>query len=106
MISFEDFQKLELRIGKILSAEKVAGSEKLVKLEVDLHEEKRQIVAGIGKTHGPETLVGREVVIAANLEPKKLMGLESQGMLLAVDIGETTVLLMPEGEVPPGSRVK
>lgn len=104
MVSFDDFAKLDLRVVKILTAEKVEGSEKLVRLEVDLGEEKRQIVAGIGKVYGPEELVGKQIVIIANLEPRMLMGLESQGMLLAAS-DNSPVLLQPEKEVILGSKV-
>jgi len=105
MISFEDFKKIELKIGKILKAEKIEGSDKLLLLEVDLGNEKRQIVAGIGKKYESSSLVGKNVVVVANLEPKKLMGYESQGMILAADRGGEPVLLVPEEEVEPGSSV-
>ncbi len=105
-INFEDFQKIELRIAKILGAEKIENSEKLIKIQLDLGYEKRQIVAGIGKVYAPENLIGKEIVIVANLEPRKLMGVESAGMLLAAH-GETgeLALLAPDKETPPGSKV-
>lgn len=103
-ISFEDFKKVDLRIAKILEAETVEGSEKLLRLQVTLGEEKRQIVAGIGKQYAPADLVGREIVVVANLEPRVLMGLESRGMLLAAS-DEGAVLLRPDREVVPGSEV-
>ena len=106
MISLEDFQKLDLRVGKILKAERVEGSEKLLKLEIDLGSATRQIIAGIGKFYEPEKLVGREIPIVANLEPRTLMGLESQGMLLAADKAGEPVLLSPDQEVPSGSIIK
>jgi len=105
-IKFEDFQKIDLRIGKILKAEKVEKSEKLLKLVVDLGDEKRQLVAGIGKVYEPDDLVGKEIVVVANLEPKKLMGIESQGMILAADKEGGPVLLIPEKEVPPGTIIR
>jgi len=105
MIKFEDFKKLDLRVGKIVEAETVKGSEKLVKLRVDIGDETRQIVAGIGKFYKPEDLIGKEIIILANLEPKVLFGIESQGMLLAVEDGERITLLVPEKEVNPGSKV-
>lgn len=108
MITFEEFEKLELRVAKILSAERVPNSEKLLKLRVGLGSDpsaERQIVAGIGKHYEPETLVGREIVVVANLEPRTLMGLESQGMLLAADCGNEPALLMPDREVPPGATI-
>lgn len=105
MISFDDFQKLDLRVARIIKAEKVKKSEKLLKLEVDLGEEKRQIVAGIGKFYNPEDLIGKEIVVVANLEPKNLMGLESQGMLLAATVDGEPVILVPEKEVQPGAKI-
>ncbi|KKT79058.1 MAG: hypothetical protein UX24_C0020G0005 [Candidatus Giovannonibacteria bacterium GW2011_GWB1_45_9b] len=106
MISYTDFLKIDLRVAKILSAERVEGSEKLVKLEVSLGEENRQIIAGIGKVYQLESLIGKEIVVVANLEPRKLMGLESQGMLLAADNEGRPILLGPDAEVPAGSIVK
>lgn len=104
-ISFDDFKKVELRVGKIESAEIVEGSEKLVKLLVDIGEEKRQILAGIRAAYSPESLLGKSVVVVANLTPRVMMGMESQGMLLAAS-DETPVLLSPERTVPPGSEVR
>lgn len=106
MISFNQFKEVELRVVKIVSAERVEGSDKLLRLRVLLGEEERQIVAGIGKRYSPEDLVGTEIVIVANLEPRMLMGLESQGMLLAADSPEGPVLLRPDTEVLPGSTIK
>jgi len=105
MIKFEDFQKLDLRVGKIVEAERVEGSEKLIKLKVDIGGEERQLVAGIGKVYSPEDLIEKEIIVVANLEPKVLFGIESQGMLLAAEDGDTVSLLMPDKEVKPGSRV-
>ena len=105
MISFEEFKKIDLRIARIIKAEKIEGSENLIKLEIDLGEEKRQILAGIQKYCQPEELVNREIVVVANLEPKKMMGMESQGMLLAADIDGEPILLMPDKEVPPGAII-
>lgn len=106
-MTIEEFRKTELRVAKVLTAERVEGSEKLIKLQIDLGEP-RQLVAGIGKTYTPEDLVGKEIVVVANLEPRKLMGLESQGMLLAAH-GEgedpVPVLLTVERAVPPGSKI-
>ena len=104
MISFEDFQKIDLRVAKIIKAEKIEGSEKLLKLEVNLGKEVRQIIAGIAKFYKPEDLVGKEIVVVANLEPKKLMGFESQGMLLAAEKDGEPVILVPEKEVPPRDK--
>jgi len=105
-INFEDFKKLDIRIGKILSAEKVEDSNKLLKLQVDFGQEKRQILAGIAKFYEPEYLVGKECPFAFNLAPKALGGLESQGMILCPSGESGPVLLHPDKEVPPGSVVK
>ncbi|MFA5355661.1 MAG: methionine--tRNA ligase subunit beta [Candidatus Paceibacterota bacterium] len=107
MISFEEFKKIELRVARIEEAEAIEGSDKLVRLQVSLGEEKRQIVAGIIKNYSPKELVGKEVVIVANLETKKLRGFESQGMLLAADGKENgPVILIPQKEVDSGAEVK
>lgn len=106
MISFEDFKKAELRIAKVITAERVEGSDKLLRLTVSLGEEERQIVAGIGKAYAPEALISKEIVIVTNLEPRKLMGLESQGMLLAASDDGVPVLLVPDKDVRPGTGIK
>lgn len=110
MIFFDDFKKVELRVGKILSAERVEGSEKLLKLAVDLGDNDavgssvpRQVIAGIGKVYDPATLVGRSAIFVANLEPRMIMGFESQGMILAADNEIGPVLLIPDREVSPGA---
>lgn len=105
-ISFEEFKKIDLRIGRIVAADKVAGADKLLQLKVDLGTEQRQIVAGIAQWYSPEELVGREIVVVANLAPAKIRGVESKGMLLAADVDGTAVLLQPDKEVPPGSGVR
>lgn len=107
MISYNDFQKLDLRVVKILEAERIYGSEKLLKLQVDLGEEKRQIIAGIGRVYLPENLIGRQIVIITNLESKILLGEESQGMLLAAsDEKGNPILLIPDNEVFSGAKIK
>jgi methionyl-tRNA synthetase len=107
-ITIEDFQKIELRTAKIVSAEPVPKSKKLMRLEVDLGGERRQVVAGIATRYAPEMLVGKTVVLVANLQPAKLMGLESNGMVLAASLPDSgePVVLVPEAEVPPGTKVK
>jgi methionine--tRNA ligase beta chain len=113
MLSFEEFQNVELKVGKVMEAARVEGSEKLLKLGVDLGGKDesgiptlRPIVAGIGKVYEPEILIGREIVVVANLEHKRLMGLESQGMLLAASDENGPALLVPDREVPPGADVR
>lgn len=112
MINFDEFKKIELKVVKIISAERVEGSEKLLKLQVDLGVDpatslkiERQIIAGIGKAYAPENIIGKEIVIVANLEPRKLMGLESQGMVLCASDENGHVLLMPEKEIIPGALI-
>ena len=105
-INFEEFQKIELKVAKVIQAERIEESEKLLKLEVDLGGEKRQIVAGVAKFYQPEDLEGKEIVVVANLEPRMIFGLESQGMLLAADVNGKPVLLKPDEEVPPGTKIK
>lgn len=104
MINYEDFKKVDLRVAKVLAAEKIEGSEKLLKLQIDLGEEQRQLVSGIAKSYAPEDLIGKEIIIVANLEPRQIMGLESQGMLLAAD-HSGPILLVPDKELPPGMSV-
>ena len=105
-LTFDDFKKMELRVAKVISAEKVEGADKLLKLQVDLGTEQRQVVAGMALWYTPEDMVGREVVLVANLAPRMVRGIESQGMLLAADQEGAAVLLQPDKEVPPGSTVR
>jgi methionyl-tRNA synthetase len=105
-IDISDFARVELRAAKITAAEKIAGSKKLVKLQVDLGDEQRQVVAGIAESYAPEALVGRTVVLVANLKPAKLMGVESNGMVLAGSVDGKAVLCTFDAEVAPGTKVK
>ncbi len=105
-VTIDEFKKLDIRIGRIVKAEKIEKSRKLIKLEVDVGNEVRQIVAGIAETYRPEELVGKLVVVLVNMKPAKLMGVESRGMLLAADVEGKAVLLTPEKDVPTGSRVR
>lgn len=113
MIPYDDFAKLDLRVATVTAAQRVEGSEKLLKLQVDVGEfdaaglpAARQVIAGIGKAYEPAALVGTQIVIVANLEPRKLMGLESQGMLLAAHSTDgAPILLRPDSSAPPGSKV-
>ena len=106
IIDINEFAKLDLRIGKIENAERVEGSKKLIKLEVDVGDETRQLVAGIAEEYTPESLIGKLVPMLANLKPVKLMGVESQGMILAVDVNGKPILLHPDREVPAGSGIR
>jgi len=106
-ITIDDFAKVELRVAQVKVAERVKGADKLLRLEVDLGYETRQIVAGIAEAYAPETLVGRKVVIVANLAPRKLRGLESNGMIVAASLeGGKPVLAGFLEDVPLGARLK
>lgn len=105
-ITIEEFQKLDIRIGKVVKAEKIPGSKKLLRLEVDVGNEVRQVVAGIAEVYNPEDVEGRSVVILVNMKPAKLMGVESRGMILAADVDGKPILLTPEKEVEPGTKVR
>ncbi|MEJ2697631.1 MAG: methionine--tRNA ligase [Candidatus Sulfobium sp.] len=106
VISIQDFMKVRLKIGRVISAERVKKSGKLIKIQVDTGEP-RQIVAGIGKTYTPEELIGKKIVVVANLQPAKLMGVESNGMLLAATSSDgIPVILVPEKDVEEGSKIK
>ncbi|HSN86596.1 MAG TPA: methionine--tRNA ligase subunit beta, partial [Thermoanaerobaculia bacterium] len=107
VITIDKFFETELKVGTIQAAERVPKSEKLIKMSVDVGEEApRQIVAGIGLAYQPEDLVGKQVAVVANLQPAKLMGIESQGMVLAASIDGKPVLLNPDRQVPSGTQVK
>ncbi len=106
MINYEDFAKLDLKIATILTAEKVEKSEKLVKLIVKIGEEQRTLVAGIGKFYDPVELINKRIVVLANLEPRTLKGIESQGMLLAAESPEgELVLLTADKNIADGAKV-
>jgi methionyl-tRNA synthetase len=106
-ISIDDFMKVDLRVAKVLTAEKVPNSRKLVKLSIDVGTEQRTLVAGIAEAYEPEQLVGRTIVMVFNLKPAKLMGIESNGMVLAAspDGGKPTLVGF-DADVPPGTRVR
>ncbi|OGL48752.1 MAG: methionine--tRNA ligase [Candidatus Schekmanbacteria bacterium RIFCSPHIGHO2_02_FULL_38_11] len=106
LITIEDFQKVNLRVGKIISAERVPKAEKLLKIEIDLGAEKRTILAGIAKSYAPEKLIGKSAVIVANLKPAKLFGIESQGMLLAASKGDELRIVTFEDDADIGAKVK
>jgi methionine--tRNA ligase beta chain len=104
-IAIGDLEKVDLRIGRVLEAVRVEGSDKLLRLTVDLGTEQRIIVAGIGRAYEPSTLLSRQILVVANLAPRTLMGIESQGMVLAAS-DDNPVILAPEREVPSGSSVR
>ena len=105
-IQFEDFSKMDIRIGTILSAEKVEKSKKLLKLQVDTGLDQRTVMSGIAEHFQPEELIGKQVTLLANLAPRKIMGVESQGMILMAEDSEGKLrLLQPSASVNPGSAV-
>lgn len=106
LLGIESFLAVDLRVAIVLSAERIEGADRLLKLRVDLGSEQRQIVAGIAKAYEPEALVGRRVIVVANLKPAKLRGVESQGMLLAADLGGKPIVATFDQDVPPGTRVR
>ncbi|MFW9922472.1 MAG: methionine--tRNA ligase [Candidatus Thorarchaeota archaeon] len=105
-ISFKDFQKLDLRVATIKSVEPIEGANKLLKIIVDIGTEQRQIVAGIAERYKPDELIGKQIVIITNLEPAKIRGVESNGMLLAADAAPEISILTPIKKVPNGSKVR
>ena len=107
MITIDDFKKLDIKIGKVVSAERVPESDKLIKFIFDIGGEERQILAGIAEAYPePSLLVGKEMPLILNLEPRKLRGFMSEGMMLAADNEGRPVILRPDEEVPPGSVVR
>lgn len=105
-ISIEDFAKVQMRVGQIMEAEKIEGSRKLVKLRVDLGTEVRQVVAGIADAYDPASLLNRKVVVVANLKPAKLMGVDSNGMVVAASVDGKPVLATFTEDVPNGTLLK
>ncbi|WP_340694790.1 methionine--tRNA ligase subunit beta [Hydrogenobacter thermophilus] len=105
IIGIEDFLKLDMRLAKVIYAERIEGSEKLLKLKVSLGNEERTVVAGIAKHYTPEEVIGKKILLLANLKPRKILGIESQGMVLALSDGERLSLIVPDREVAEGTRV-
>jgi methionyl-tRNA synthetase len=105
-IGIEEFSRVEMRVGQVVQAERVEGSRKLMKLKVDIGTETRQVVAGIAEAYEPESLLNRKIVLVANMKPVKLMGIESNGMIVAASIGGRPVLATFTEDVPNGSLLK
>jgi methionyl-tRNA synthetase len=105
-ITIQDVMKLDLRIAEIIAAEEHPNADKLLVLKIKVGEDERQLVAGIKRAYSPDELVGKKIVIIANLKPAVLRGVESQGMLLAASHGEDIVLLAPEKDIASGAKVK
>lgn len=107
LIKYEDFSKVDMRIGTVLSAEEVEGSEKLINMKVDFGPlGERQILAGIKVWYRPEDLINKQLPFVINIEPRKMMGFESQGMILAVDSDDKAVIFLPEESVENGTAIK
>ena len=104
-ITIADFQKIEFKVARVIEASEIEGADRLLKLRITLGTEERQLVAGIKSAYAPEDLVGRNIVVVANLKPAKLRGVESQGMMLAVKGADRVWPLSVEGDVAPGTRV-
>lgn len=105
MITIDQFVQIEIKVGTITHAEKVEGTDKLLRLEIDLGDEKRQIVSGIAQFYTPEEIIGKQIPIITNLEPRSFKGIESQGMILAADDGKP-VLLHPDKQIANGSILR
>lgn len=106
-ITFDEFMRIDLRVAKVISAKRIEGTTNLIKLMVDVGEEKpRQIIAGIARWYKPDELIGKLIIIVKNLQPKKIKGHVSEGMLLAADAPEKPILLTVVEPAPPGCRVR
>ena len=105
-VNINDFFEIQLRVAQVLAAEPVEKTDKLLKLSIDLGNEQRQIVAGLAKSYEPESLIGKRIVVVANLEPARIRGVESQGMLLAADLDGRPIVATFDEDVPPGTRVR
>ncbi|MBI1828700.1 MAG: tRNA-binding protein [Thaumarchaeota archaeon] len=105
-ITYDDFAKLDIRIAKILGTEKIPGKSKIIKGIIDLGEEKREVIIGGAEYYPPEDLVGKIVVVIANLEPRKIAGFESNAMLLAADVNDKPFWLTVSEDVPLGTKIK
>ncbi len=103
-VGIEDFLKLDIRLAKVIDAQRVEGSEKLLKLRLSLGDEERTVVAGIAKFYSPEELIGKKVLMLANLKPRKIFGIESQGMILALSDGESMSLIVPDRDIREGAK--
>ena len=105
-ITYDDFAKLDIRIAKIISTEKIPGKSKIIKGIIDLGEEKREVIIGGAEYYPAEELVGKTVVVVANLEPRKIAGIESNAMLLAADVNDRPFWLTVSEDVPLGTKIK
>jgi methionyl-tRNA synthetase len=106
IINFDEFKRMDLRVGEILKAEKVPGTDKLLKIEVNIGTEKRTMVAGVGDVYAPEEMVGKKLIVIVNLKPAVIRGIESQAMLLAAETGGKAIIPFFDRDVPAGAKVK
>jgi len=106
IISYDDFTKLDIRVAKIVSTEKIPGKTRIIKGTIDLGEEKRDVIIGGAEFYEPEDMVGRQVIVITNLEPKKMAGIESNAMLLAADVNNKPYWLTVNEDVPLGTQIK
>jgi len=104
-ITIEDFAKMDIRVAQVIGAEKVEGAKKLLKLKVEFGDENREIVAGIAEYYKPEELVGKKIILLANLKPARIKGIESKGMLLAASDEGNLVILTTDREINPGAKI-
>ncbi len=105
-ITYDEFKKMDLRVARVVAAERVEGTKKLLKLQIDLGTEQRQIIAGVAETYSPEDLLNKEFIVIANLQPAVIRGIESQGMLLAAEVDGRAIIPFFDREIPPGTKVK
>jgi methionyl-tRNA synthetase len=105
LVDITEFGRIDLRVAQVLEAERVQGADRLLKLQIDLGDEKRQIVAGIAEFYPPEEIVGKKVIVVANLKPTTIRGIESRGMLLAAKKGSKLAVVTPDRDLPPGAKV-
>jgi methionyl-tRNA synthetase len=105
-VTFDEFKRMDFRVGEIISAEKVEGTDKLIKLEVNIGTEKRRMVAGVADRYKPEELAGKKVVVIINLKPAVIRGIESQGMLLAAEVEGKAIIPIFTEDVPAGAKVR
>ena len=106
MITYDDFSKLDVRVAKVISVEKIPGKSKIVKGIIDLGDEKRDVIIGGAEYYQPEDLIGKTVISLVNLEPRKIAGIESGAMLLAADLNDKPFWLTVNEDVPLGTRIK
>jgi methionine--tRNA ligase beta chain len=105
IVTFKEFQDMDLRTARVLKAERVEGTDKLLKMQIDIGTEQRQIVAGIAQEYSVEELIGKNIMVIVNLQPAKIRGVESRGMLLAANLDGTAVLAVFDKTVPPGTQI-